>query len=300
MYASDLGNDLLSLLGQAGKEDIYYMATHHPQTNETCVFAHYLLSIAIRNINNNNRKHKEGNNENDELKQIAFSRGLFPAFALRDVVSQYIVTGNHREFYENLMANNLVSPIFLIHRNTSTDTLLRFIDAYHKMRRRYFRLSPIDDDGFLNIMGFCYNSDNNLKISGDHKAIYIFFPKKCQRKPSPVFPPRKRKRKNGEVLHNSELFPKLAYLYQNLNKVYTLSIYVTPSNLIGHCQCLDTITSFNGLYARNDDNKGPSVIYHKPKGLLGLCIDHIQRQFKWKPWDLKKELPISIIELYFQ
>lgn len=201
MFASDLGNDLLSLMGEMGKEDVHYMATHHPQTNETCVFAHYLLSIAIKNMNVD-PIHKKKKEENHELKEIAFSRGLFPALALREVIAEYIVTGDHKELYENVIANNLVSPLLLIHRNTSTDILLRFIYAYHKMRQRYYRLSPIDDNGLLNITGFCYDSENNLKISGDHKGIYIFFPKKCQRKPSPGLPnggkrKRKKKRRNS-------------------------------------------------------------------------------------------------------
>ena len=280
MYSENIEDDFLKIMGTCGDKGILYLVTNHPYVS--CIVVSHFISKQYEN--------------NSIIRNISLARSLCHHSILDNIVESYILKGENEENYNILMGNGMLMGLqslkfkftFTISETSTFDQLKRLIETYKSVRRLIYQRNDLLDHGKViltnNTKHWLKKSSRFEIIITNHPSIDIVIPFRC---PTVGI---------GSIHeHNSVNLLKLQYFWQHLNLYYHIYIKLFPKRNI--CWCISEIHTLNGQYSIK--NTTP-IIYEKPKGLFGLCIDRIQTEFHWRPYELNKQLPSHIVKLYFQ
>lgn len=240
MFAFDIGDDFLCIMGRNGYENSLYMASNHPLTKHMCPFCHHILCTIV------DHKHKQHEDDGGLFKMMIM-RGLFPKRRLSMLLQEYINFNSNRDLYEDLTINNLICPELVLNKDTSNDFIMRFLDSFDKMRSKYCRLHGEKDNGDLKIGTSSLNSTDNILFKTSYNKIEITFPSVCRTFDEKIIT------NNGFPMffqntdHSSSKYDKLKFIFNQLNYKYNLDINFNLWS-VNHCRCLNNKRTFNGTF----------------------------------------------------
>ena len=280
-------NEMLRILGSTGSEDITYFVNNHP--NEKCKWAHDVLKGDILH--------------HSKLRTTIYKRGLCHGEDLEEIITRWVYTGEEEKLCMEILDNNYsVRPYFIFYPDTNETSVVRasvvrFIKYFERIRAVSIRRGTCKDTGQVYIKrrltAFTYSGEVEFKATEEN--IEITFPKSrlnSQNKHDRMKENKKRKIMSEQLRRDQ--YKWMIRLLLDVLSVNNTIIMKNDTTMRG--QALSLALSCPSKVLAKTLKKD---VFERPKGLMGLCINKMVDEFRWRACDVEDILPKTIVDNFF-